>query len=165
MRKIFFCLILILSLPATFSQTVSQTVVPVMNFNQFEPLLHRSNDTLYLVNFWATWCVPCREELPAIESIYKKYQNTKFKVLLVSLDFPNQLENRLKPFIREHDIKSEVILLNDPDQNRWIDKVDPSWSGEIPFSIIYNQNARKSFAQSFTFNELDSIIHLKINQP
>jgi len=147
------------------TQQSFQNKIMVMNFDQFEPYLHQQTDTLYLINFWATWCAPCREELPAIEKVQKKYSNRKFKVILVSLDFPNQLESRLKPFIRDNKLKSDVILLNDPNQNRWIDKVDPSWSGEIPFSVIYKQNSRESFPQSFSCNQLDSIINLKINQP
>jgi len=139
--------------------------VPAMNFDQFEPYLHKQTDTLYLINFWATWCSPCREELPFIEAVREKYGPQKFKVILVSLDFPNQLESRLKPFIVKNKLKSEVILLDDPNQNRWIDKVDPKWSGDIPFTLIYKKNIRDTYSQSFTYNQLDSIIHLKINQP
>lgn len=163
MKEIFFSLIFLLVFSVGFSQTPVSNSLQVLNFEQFEPTLHRQTDTLYLINFWATWCAPCREELPAIQSVEEKYKNLKFKVILVSLDFPNQLESRLKPFIRDHHIKSTVILLNDPRQNQWIDKVDPSWSGEIPFTILYNQTSRESYATSFTFGVLDSIIHLKIN--
>jgi thiol-disulfide isomerase/thioredoxin len=162
MREIFFNLILLSVFSAGFSQISVPNSVQVLNFEQFEPTLHRQTDTLYLINFWATWCAPCREELPAIQSMDEKYKNSKFKVILVSLDFPNQLESRLKPFIRDHHIKSTVILLNDPKQNQWIDKVDPSWSGEIPFTLMYSRTFRESYAKSFTLGELDSIIHLKI---
>lgn len=136
--------------------------VEMLSFEQLEPYLHKSSDTLYLVNFWATWCSPCREELPAIQAVEKKYRDNKLKVLLVSLDFPKQLESRLKPFIRENKINSRVILLNDPDQNKWIDKVDPSWSGELPFTLIYSKNTRSSYSKPLTYNELDSIINLKL---
>ncbi len=163
MRKLFLVLILVAITTVVFSQA-KRTEVPVMNFDQLEPYLHRQTDTLYFINFWATWCVPCREELPAIEAVAEKYKNDKLKIYLVSLDFPKQLETRLIPFIRTNNIKSEVILLNDPDQNRWIDKVDPKWSGEIPFTVIYNQNTRETHAKAFTFEELESIIKLKLNK-
>lgn len=163
MRKL--CLVLGLAAftSAVFSQSKSAKV-PVLNFDQLEPYLHRQTDTLYFINFWATWCVPCREELPAIEAVAEKYKNDKLKIYLVSLDFPKQLETRLIPFIRTNNIKSDVILLNDPDQNRWIDKVDPSWSGEIPFTVIYNRSTRETHAKAFTLQELESIIKLKLNK-
>jgi thiol-disulfide isomerase/thioredoxin len=133
-----------------------------MDFQHFSPYLHKQNDSLYIVNFWASWCIPCREELPAFEKIGKKYANQKLKVLLVSLDIPNQVESRLIPFLRKNKIKSEVILLNDPNQNQWIDQVDSKWTGAIPFTVVYGKGFRNSYEHSLNFNELDSIIKLKI---
>ena len=137
--------------------------IAVLNFDQFEPQLHKQNDTIYIVNFWASWCVPCREELPAFEKIGEKYAHQKLKILLVSLDFPNQIQNRVVPFIHKNNIQSEVIILDDPHQNVWIDKVDVKWSGAIPFTQIYGKGFKESYERSFQFQELDSIIHLKIN--
>jgi thiol-disulfide isomerase/thioredoxin len=148
-----------------FAQSGKEKPVQVVNFNQFEPYLHNSNDTIYLVNFWATWCAPCIKELPAIKAVEEKYANEKFKVLLVSLDMINELNIRLVPFINSKNITSDVFLLNDPNQNYWIDMVDPGWSGEIPFTLIYGKHFRESYTRTFTFEELDSIINLKLNLP
>ena len=139
--------------------------VRVRNFGQLEPYLHFSNDTVYLVNFWATWCAPCREEMPAIQAVAEKYSDKPFKVLLVSLDMPNQLETSLMPYLKSNNIDLEVILLDDPDQNRWIDLVDKSWSGELPFTLIYGKDFREPHSQVFTFEKLDSVIHSKLNLP
>lgn len=154
-------LFILLSLYGQPDNKVVKPGVRTLNFDQLEPSLHRMNDTVYLVNFWATWCGPCRAEMPAIEKVAGKYNTHKFKVLLVSLDFPNQLNERLLPFIKANHIKSEVVLLNDPNQNRWIDKIDPGWSGGLPFTLIYGRNFRESYARSFEFQELDSIINAK----
>lgn len=139
--------------------------IRVLNFDQFEPALHLNNDTVYLVNFWATWCAPCLAELPAIKAVENKYSDKKFKVLLVSLDMPGQLNSRLIPFVRSNKITSDVILLDDPNQNRWIDKVDKEWSGEIPYTVIYGKYFRDSYTHSFDFKTLDSIINRKIKMP
>jgi thiol-disulfide isomerase/thioredoxin len=163
MRLIFQFIFLFLLCQYNDGQMEKNKKIRTMNFGQLEPYLHQQNDTLYLVNFWATWCVPCRKELPSIEKVGAKYSNKKFRILLVSLDIPNELEKRVVPFIHSNQIKSEVILLDDPNQNEWIDKVDSKWSGEIPFTIIYGRHFRQSYAHSFNFQELDSIINLKIN--
>jgi thiol-disulfide isomerase/thioredoxin len=147
------------------AQSVREKSVQVVNFDQLEPYLHSNSDTVYLVNFWATWCAPCIKELPAIKAVEEKYANEKFKVLLVSLDMINELNSRLVPFIKSKNITSDVFLLNDPNQNRWIDMVDPNWSGEIPFTLIYGKHFRESYSHTFTFEELDSIINLKLNLP
>jgi thiol-disulfide isomerase/thioredoxin len=136
-----------------------------LNFDQLEPYLNRSDDTIYLVNFWATWCLPCRKEMPAIQAVEEKYKDNNFKVLLISLDFPGQLENSLIPYLKDNHIKSEVILLNDPDQNRWINLVDKNWSGELPFTLIYGKDFREPHYGEMTFEEMDSIINNKLNSP
>lgn len=59
----------------------------------------------------------------------------------------------------------ELELLNEPDPNKWIDKVDPKWEGAIPFSLIYGLGFRESYEHPFEFGELDSIINSKIKAP
>lgn len=141
----------------------AKTQVPVVDFNGLEPYLHKQNDTTYVVNFWATWCVPCVKELPAFEKLNEVYGNEKVKVLMVSLDFIKYYDSKLLPFIGERNLKSEVILLNDPKSNRWIDKVSPEWSGAIPATLIYNKDKRTFYEQSFTSESLEKELlkHIK----
>ena len=135
----------------------------VLTFNDFEPHLHLQNDTTYLVNFWASWCTPCVEELPAFERVGEEYRHQKVKVLLVSLDFPGQIETRLVPFLEKNEIRSEVLVLNDPDANKWIDSVDPSWSGSIPATLIYHGSDRTFHEGAYTYEYLKRIVEQKIN--
>ena len=130
----------------------------VLSFEDFEPHLHFSGDTIYLVNFWTSWCPPCVDELPAFERIGKEYQDQKVKILLVSLDFPKQIESKLIPFIQKNQIRSEVLVLDDPDANKWINRVDPNWSGAIPATLIYNKNSRDFHEGSLTYDQLKSIV-------
>lgn len=128
--------------------------IPVYDFEGFEPYLQKENDTIYIVNFWATWCKPCVKELPYFESIGEEFAHQKVKVLLVSLDFSEKLESHVLPFIEKHQLKSEVILLDDVDSNTWIPKVAESWSGAIPATLIYSRHERKFYEGSFTYDEL-----------
>lgn len=133
--------------------------IRITDFKGLEPLLNKQNDTTYLINFWATWCNPCVKELPYFQQIHDEYINEKVKVVLVSLDFLKHLDTRLKPFLQKNILSPDVILLNDPDSNSWIDKVSPDWSGAIPATVIYNRNFRQFFEKSFTYEELKSIIN------
>ena len=131
-----------------------QVSVKSYNFSGLENLLKKQNDTTYVVNFWATWCVPCVEELPNFEKLNADYKDKKVKVILVSIDFPKMVESNLLPFIKKHELKSEVVHLNDPDANSWINKVDSTWSGAIPATVIYKKDKRNFYEKSFTFEEL-----------
>lgn len=138
------------------TENISEVNIPTFNFNELEPLLNKRNDTTYIVNFWATWCKPCIKELPAFEKINKLYASQKVKVLLVSLDFPKHLESQLIPFVEKRKIKSNVILLDDPDANGWIPKVNKEWSGAIPATLLYNNTERKFHERSFTYEEIET---------
>lgn len=129
--------------------------VNAYDFSGFEYFLRQKNDTTYVVNFWATWCVPCVEELPHFEKLNEKYREDKVKVILVSLDMYKMVDSKLLPFIKEKQLKSEVIYLRDPDQNTWLPKIDSTWSGAIPATVIYNKEQRKFYERSFTYEELE----------
>lgn len=153
MKELLALLLVLFSLSA-YSQDVK-----VLTFNQLSPLLNKESDTTWVVNFWATWCLPCVKELPHFQKLHDDYSSKKLKVLLVSLDFEKHLETRLLPFIQKNNITPEVILLNAPDANAWIDKVDTSWSGALPATLIFNRQVRKFYEQSFTYEELSAIIN------
>jgi thiol-disulfide isomerase/thioredoxin len=129
--------------------------VKAYDFDKLEYFLTQKNDTTYVVNFWATWCVPCVEELTHFEKLNEKYKEDKVKVMLVSLDMYKMVETRLLPFIKERQLKSDVVYLRDPDQNTWLPKVDSTWSGALPATLIYNKDKRKFYEQQFTYEELE----------
>jgi len=133
------------------------------NYDGLESYLNHNNDTLYVINFWATWCVPCVKEMPYFEALNQKYKAGKFKMILVSLNFPKMVESRVIPFIQNKKIQAEVVLLDDPDSNSWIEKVAKKWTGAIPFTIIYRNERRKFYEQSFTEQELEFEIKSFIN--
>ena len=135
-----------------------KAVVPILNFDQLEPLLQKNNDTIYIVNFWATWCKPCVHELPDFERLAAEYKNEKVKFLLVSMDFPQHMETQVIPFIKEHQLKSEVVLLFDTNANVWINKVSSEWTGSIPATVVYGKNSRNFHEGSYTYEELKSVI-------
>lgn len=159
MRTIYICLFLSLGF-ISYSQNWSKTDVKTFyTFDEFESILHQESDTTYLINFWATWCGPCVAELPYIENMVDKYKDKKYKSILVSLDFEKQIDSKLIPFLNKKNIQSEVVLLLDGKSSKWIDRVDPEWSGAIPITIIYNKDKRIFLEQQFHSDaELQEII-------
>ena len=128
--------------------------VSLIKLDQLFQRLQTGKDTIYIVNFWATWCVPCIEELPHFEKITDQLSADKLKVLLVSVDYLSQYETAVKSFVRKRGLKSEVFLLNEPDPQDYINRIDPSWSGAIPATIFYYQGQRKFFEGEFTYDQL-----------
>lgn len=142
---------------------IKEPSIRVLNFKELQPLLQLENDTIYVVNFWATWCAPCIKEIKYFEQLGHKFQDKNVKVLMVSLDFPDQLETRLIPFIEKEKMKNEVVLLDDPNSNHWIPLVDEKWTGAIPATLIYGKDFREFYQQEFTFSELEEIVLLLLS--
>ncbi len=136
----------------------------VYNYNGLAPFLNMKDDKVHVVNFWATWCAPCIKELPYFEALGNKYAHKNIEVLLVSLDFPHQYETKLKPFVLDKKLKSKVVALDDVDMNTWIPKVDSTWSGALPATLIYKNDKRMFFEQSFTQEELENQIKQFLNK-
>lgn len=121
-----------------------------------QQLFEQNNDSTYVINFWATWCKPCVKELPYLEKLNEELKSEKVRVILVSLDFDTDVETKLKSFVEERQLQSDVIAFVNGDYNSWIGEIEEAWDGAIPATIIYNAKDRQ-----FISGELDSYESLK----
>ena len=145
--------------------TMAQNVQAI-KYPALEKILRQSKDTVLIVNFWATWCKPCVEELPYFEKISKKYAGKNVRVVLINLDVVKDLHTKVKPFVAKNNIKSSrIYLLDEPDYNSWIDLVSADWSGSLPFTIIVpsDNKTRKTFEEPLTESQLDKELQSFIN--
>lgn len=123
-----------------------------MTTQEFLAELDEVEEGTVLINFWATWCGPCVEELPHFNRMAR--ENANLKIIFVSLDFD---EASLLSFLESHEFEGEVIFLSnglrDPE---WIEKVAPAWSGAIPATLVqnYETDAKAFHEGSFTYESL-----------
>jgi thiol-disulfide isomerase/thioredoxin len=127
-------------------------------------MLQKDNDTTYVVNFWATWCTPCVQELPYFVELNKAYKDKAFKLMLVSLDFKKDYLHKLQPFVQERDLESNVVVLEDNHSSFWIDDIDKSWSGSIPATLVFKGKERAFYERTFHHvDELKDIVKPYLN--
>jgi thiol-disulfide isomerase/thioredoxin len=147
--------------PEQLLNTKSGLKVPVYSFEGFEQAVLKRNEEkiTYVVNFWATWCKPCVAELPYFLELEKMYKDKNVKFIFVSLDFMNNLESALIPFLDDRKISSEIIVLDQKDADVWMEKIDKNWSGSIPATLIYNTKNRKFVEDKFhSTKELEDLL-------
>ncbi len=133
--------------------------IQLINIDQLEKRIDAGRDTTYIINLWATWCAPCIKELPYFDKLQQEHKNEKLKVLLVSVDFISQLEKTVQPFIDKIKPVSETYLLNETEQQEYIERIDANWSGSIPATLVI-QGSKRRFIES----ELDYEALLKLYQ-
>jgi thiol-disulfide isomerase/thioredoxin len=110
---------------------------------RIEGLLRQENDSITVLNFWATWCKPCVAEIPHFEKVRKEFEGRPILFIYISLDFAEEKEKRLDPFVARKMPGARVWLLTETDYNRWISLIDPNWSGSLPATLIYNHSTKK----------------------
>lgn len=151
MKKIFTIVILcfLVACSNNDKKTTDNTnqIVDTLKYEKLKDLISKQDDVLYVVNFWATWCKPCVQELPDFMEVNQKFKsNDKYKMILVSLDKASDLDTKVKPFLRENKITPDVYLLNDNKRmNEWIPAFDSNWDGAIPTTFIYKNGIKLKY--------------------
>jgi thiol-disulfide isomerase/thioredoxin len=99
-----------------------------------------------LVNFWATWCGPCREEFPDLVKIRSQYDAARLDFVIVSLDDPSDIDKAVPAFLSE--VRATALpayLLHANDSDVAINLVDQTWSGELPATFLYDRSGNVVF--------------------
>lgn len=137
-------------------------ILKSVNYEELQSILQKDDGKLYVVNFWATWCKPCIEELPhfmEVNEIFKSDPN--YKMILVSLDNVKAMDTKVKRFIENNDLNVDVYLLDDNKKmNEWIPATDETWSGAIPATVFYKNKKKVHFQEKqMTKYELEDVIN------
>jgi thiol-disulfide isomerase/thioredoxin len=99
-----------------------------------------------LVNFWATWCEPCREEFPDLVKIRGQYAADKLDFVVISLDDLSDIDKAVPDFLTEvHAASMPAYLLHTDDDGAAINMVDSTWSGELPATFLYDRTGNVVF--------------------
>lgn len=149
----------ILSILLLFILGLQQTNSPkVIHMAELKTLITPLEKKVHVINFWATWCRPCIEELPDFEAIHQELDK-KAKVSLISLDPASKAESHVGPFLKKKEITADSYLLDEVDFDAWIPIVDSSWSGALPATLIIFPSGKKVFHEGkYSKEELERII-------
>lgn len=132
----------------------------IISFEEFESMTLESSSKLRIFNFWATWCAPCVKEMPYFEKAAVKHP--ELDLFFISMDDGRNPE-RVTNFIQKRNVVSPVFLLDDVDFNKWIDKVEPSWSGAIPATLFITSNGERHFHEGELEEEELTLLINKLN--
>jgi thiol-disulfide isomerase/thioredoxin len=131
----------------------------VVKLSELEKLIKTPSEQIQVVNFWATWCGPCVKEMPLIEKV--GLERTDIRITLVSMDLElDENPDKVFRFVERKQLKSDVMILDAPDPNSWIDKIEKQWNGSLPATIVINTKTGKRVfvGKELKEGELESLI-------
>lgn len=133
--------------PSAGAVVVPQPEIRIIDLDGLKKILQRDpKDTRpLLVNFWATWCDPCREEFPELVKLNADYPAKRLNFVAVSLDDVADIKTAVPKFLREMKAKMPVVLLNVNDPDPAIHAVDDKWGGELPATFLYDREGKVVF--------------------
>ena len=114
-------------------------VVAPIDTDQLKTLITQQRQLPLLVNFWATYCDPCRDEFPDLVKIDKDYRPHAMDFITVSLDDVGEIKTEVPKFLDSMKATMPAYLLNVSDPEPAIDLVDPRWQGSLPATFLYNE--------------------------
>jgi len=93
-----------------------------------------------LVNLWATWCAPCRHEMPALLTVARAHREDGLRLMLVSADFDDQLP-AVRRFLASQAV-NETTYIKTGDDNAFINGLHRDWSGALPATLVFDASGR-----------------------
>ena len=156
-RIVAFILLILSAAAPVFAQQAR--IVPV-DTSEFRALLRAARGGSVLVNFWATWCVPCVEEFPDIQRLRDNYRARGLTVILVSLDRPADTATSVARFLRNHGEHSTVYIKKAGNDEAFINAVSSDWSGALPATAVYDASGALKVLRidKQTYSDLTTLI-------
>jgi thiol-disulfide isomerase/thioredoxin len=159
-KILFLCSSLVFVISANSQNSVGSQAIPKWKIEDVVRSFSAKNDTTYVVNFWATFCKPCIEEIPDFIKTVEKYKSKKVKLLLVSLDLPSYYPAKIAAFAKKNNYKTNIAWLDETNADHFCPMIDAKWSGAIPATIIVNNKTgyRKFFEDQVSAEDFEAVL-------
>lgn len=126
-----------------------------------------TSDSLLIINFWATFCKPCVEEIPDLIKFANKYKKQKASLYLVSLDLEDYYPKKIKKFVSKKKYATKIAWLNESNADYFCPLIDSSWSGGIPATLFINNKTgyKKFYEKQLSATEIEVAIKAAMQKP
>ena len=161
MKICFVAFMLMLLFKNTDGQQIQKIKIKALND------LITTSDSVLIINFWATFCKPCVEEIPDLIKFTKKYKKQKVSLYLVSLDLENYYPEKIKKFVTKKKYAAKIGWLDESNADYFCPLIDATWSGAIPATLIVNNKMgyKKFYEKQLTPVEIEVAIKAALQKP
>lgn len=120
------------------ASTLAGQTVRTIDEQGLDSLIKHRNGKVLLLNVWATWCIPCKEEFPDLVKLSNNSGKQNAEVVAVSVDYPDEIKSKVAPFVKKMKATFPVFVADFPSQDAFINSFDKKWSGAVPATFIYD---------------------------
>ncbi|MDL1892763.1 TlpA family protein disulfide reductase [Sphingobacteriales bacterium CHB3] len=158
-----FAVVLICLVAVSAGQAQGTSPVPVLlpiDENGFDQLREKSKGRVLVMNFWATWCKPCVEELPEFLKLQNTHSEKGLDVVFVSIDDDARARQKVTSFLRRVNVTFPSYIKETDDDEKFINAMHPRWSGAVPATFIYNRKGElvTMKVEELNKSELESLV-------
>ena len=141
-------------------ELLNPKTIEAINAGEFRRLVDHHRGEVLAINLWATWCIPCIKELPDLAKLQRQYRRRGLRVIAVSIDDPQELDTKVKPFFRQRAPGLVSYLQSEPDQDKFVSVVDPAWGGVVPTTFVINRagSLKASLVGRKTYGEFEAAV-------
>ena len=144
---------------AAYSSSSDSTAGPrveLLDKQGYEHLVAAKTGKVLVVNMWATWCEPCREEFPDLVRFDREMSPRGVELISLSLDLTADIESKVIPFLKEQEATFSAFVKKAGGDDEFINSIDRAWSGALPATFIYDTSGKlnRSILTTTSFEEL-----------
>lgn len=161
MKICFVAFMLVMLFKNTNGQQIQKIKIKALND------LIATSDSILIINFWATFCKPCVEEIPDLIKFAKKYKKQKASLYLVSLDLEDYYPEKIKKFVAKKKYAAKIAWLDESNADYFCPLIDATWSGALPATLIVNNKMsyKKFYEKQLSSLEIEVAIKAALQNP
>lgn len=144
----------------------SQIVTPLTEIG-LDSLVSNRDGNILVLNIWATWCEPCKEEFPDLIKLSSEYKNKKVQIVTISVDYPDEVNEKIIPFLDSYHVPLLTFVADFPSQDSLINTLNPEWSGAVPATFIFDEKGKlqKFLLGKQTYRQLRNAVDDLLRKP
>lgn len=124
-------------------QLHAQKNIEVINKQILEKIIYERNGKVLLLNIWATWCVPCREEFADLAKVASEFGKQNVEVIGISIDFPEDIKSKVIPFLKKQKANFANFISAFKNDEELINFINKDWNGALPATAIFDTNGKQ----------------------
>ncbi|RPI26481.1 MAG: TlpA family protein disulfide reductase [Acidobacteria bacterium] len=134
------------------------SALPTVGEDLMEKAIRPHQGQVVVVNLWATWCGPCREEFPDLVRLYKENKGSVVLVA-ISMDEPEDA-GKAQEYLAQHKSDFPAYIRGFKDFDVFSNALDPNWKGAIPATFVFDKSGKRAFSHEgkVTYDQLKKVI-------